>query len=81
MIGAELKKEVAKHDDIMDLLDEVDLGDITLKELVDLLIKVVIALGVFALVTSLIGGIGALCKLRPIIMMVSCFTIQFNHLH
>ena len=71
MIGTELRKEVDKRDDIMNLLDEVDLGDITLADIVDIIIKVVISIGAFAVITTLIGGIGAICRLRPLLILVS----------
>ena len=58
-------------DDILALLDEVSLGGITLKQLIFIVIGIVIALGCFTIVTSLCGGVGALFKLRVLLIIVS----------
>ena len=58
-------------DDILALLDEISLGGITLKQLIFIVIGIVIALGCFTIVTSLCGGVGALFKLRVLLIIVS----------
>lgn len=66
-----MKAEVDKNVEIMDLLDLVSLGNFTLKEIVRLIIIVIIVCGGFAIVTSLIGGIGAFFALRIFLIVVS----------
>lgn len=66
-----MKAEIDKNVEIMDLLDLVKFGNFTLKEIVKLIIIVIIVCGGFAIVTSLIGGIGAFFALRVLLIVVS----------
>ena len=59
------------NEDILNLLDKVVLGSITLKDLVFIIIGVVIAVGCFTIVTSLFGGGGALFKIKVMLIIVS----------
>ena len=59
------------NDDVLAFLDKVVLGSLTLKQLLFIIIGVVIALGVFTIITSIQGGVGALCKVRVMLIIVS----------
>ncbi|KAL4224387.1 Tetraspanin-18 [Mactra antiquata] len=70
VVGAYVKKMLAGEEDIMNLLDIIDLGSFTLKQLIMTIIGVIIGLGVFAIILSLMGGIGAFFTLRIVIIII-----------
>lgn len=72
VIGAQLDKEIDRHHEIMDLLDLVDLGTFTLRELINAIVVVLIICGVFAIITSIIGGTGAFFALR---LLLICYMV------
>lgn len=57
------------NDDVLAFLDKVVLGSLTLKQLLFIIIGIVIALGVFTIITSIQGGVGALCKVRVMLII------------
>jgi flagellar motor switch protein FliM len=71
VVAVRLDEEIDKHDDIMALFNLVQLGTFTLKELINAIIVAVIMCGVFAIVTSMIGGFGAFCTSRLLLILVS----------
>ncbi|XP_045172351.1 tetraspanin-18-like [Mercenaria mercenaria] len=75
IIADRLDKEIDKHEDIMNLLDLVEFGTFTLKQLINAIIVAVILCGVFAIVTSLIGGVGAFFTLRILLILYMVIVI------
>ena len=72
VVGIILKTNNAfLNDDVLNFLDQIVLGSLTLKDLLFIIIGVVIALGVFSILTSLVGGIGAILKVRVMLIIVS----------
>lgn len=68
-------------EDILNFLEKVDLGSLTLKELLFIIIGIVIALGVFTILTSVCGGTGAIFKLRVlliiyVIILILCILLE-----
>lgn len=81
VIGARLDQEVDKREEIMDLLDLIDFGDFTMKELVEAIVVAVIICGVFAVITSLLGGAGAFFAVRILliaymVIVVFCILVE-----
>jgi len=62
-------------DDIIPLLDKIGVGTITLGDLLRVVCIIVIILGTFITIVSILGDVGAIFKLRPILVIVS---IYFN---
>ena len=72
VVGIILKTNNAfLNDDVLNFLDQIVLGSLTLKDLLFIIIGVVIALGVFSILTSLVGGVGAILKVRLMLIIVS----------
>ena len=72
MLAIFLRKEINKEEEIMDFLAEIEFSGITLKDIITIIFIAVIAIGGFAILTSLIGGCGAMCKVRCLLITVSC---------
>ena len=72
VVGIILKTNNAfLNDDVLNFLDQIVLGSLTLKDLLFIIIGIVIALGVFSILTSLVGGIGSILKVRVMLIIVS----------
>lgn len=71
VIADRLDEEIDRHDEIMDLLQLVKLGSFTLRELINAIVVALIVCGVFAIITSLAGGIGAFFAIRLLLIFVS----------
>ncbi|XP_052802827.1 uncharacterized protein LOC128233016 [Mya arenaria] len=69
IVGKYVDSEINKNENVMELLELVDFGDFNLRTLVDVLIIIIFIVGAFAIVLSLIGGIGAFFTLRVLLFL------------
>ncbi|WAR03555.1 hypothetical protein MAR_010113 [Mya arenaria] len=72
IVGKYVDSEINKNENVMELLELVDFGDFNLRTLVDVLIIIIFIVGAFAIVLSLIGGIGAFFTLRVLLFLFDC---------
>ncbi|WAR03553.1 TSN16-like protein [Mya arenaria] len=69
IVGKYVDSEISKNENVMELLELVDFGDFNLRTVVDALIIIIFIVGAFAIVLSLIGGIGAFFTLRVLLFL------------
>ena len=65
------------YDQYMPLLENITIGSFKMGSLVKALAGFGISLGIFAIVVSIMGIVGAWCKMRILLILVSCFFLIF----
>ncbi|KAL4232053.1 hypothetical protein ACF0H5_009631 [Mactra antiquata] len=69
VVGILLRQEMNKDSDITAFINQVDFGSISLKQIIEIVFIVVICIGVFTTCTSISGCVGALCKIKCLLII------------
>lgn len=84
-VGIILKTSLHKETDIVNFMDEVKFGSVSVKQIIDIIFIVVIVIGAFVLLTSVAGCAGAICKIRAllityVIVVILCILLELTAL-